>query len=90
VDPHSIKFVRGIYPKITADPGVTVDISVGGQEHPEATPIWSTPVAFDPNSDVKVNVRVSGKLIGVRFVSSSGGQWKLHSYGLDIDTVGEQ
>jgi hypothetical protein len=90
VDPHAIKFVRGIYPKISADPGVTVDIAIGGQAHVGGTQYWSNWINFDPHADVKVNVRQQGKLIGVKFRSSSGGQWKLHSYGLDVDRIGEQ
>lgn len=87
IDPEAVKQVNGIIPLITADSGVTVKVRVGVQQKIDGPIAWTTPQVFDPNADTKVDCTVTGKLIGVRFESNSGGRWKMNGYGLDVKVI---
>jgi hypothetical protein len=89
VDPHTIKFIRRLYPKIIADPGCILTIKLGGQENPSAPIFWTT-FTFDPNVDTFISCRVQGKLLAYRIESNTAHQWKLQSLGFDLDVVGRQ
>lgn len=89
VDPHSIKFVRRIYPKITADPGASITIKIGGQDRPGGMVDW-TSYTFDPNSETYISCAKQGKLLAYYVGNSSAHQWKLHSIGFDLDVIGWQ
>ena len=89
VDPHTIKFVRRVYPKITADPGAVLTIKIGSQDHPGDTVTW-TSYTFDPNSETYISCRTQGKLLAYRVENSTNHRWKLHSMGFDLDVIGWQ
>lgn len=87
-DSTTIKLLRGVYPRITADPGVTVDVYVGAQSRLDEPMAWQGPYTFNPQTDTKVNCLVNGKYLGIRFASASSGAWALSGYTLDIEPVG--
>ena len=39
---------------------------------------WEGPIAFNPNSQSKVSCRISGKYLGIKIVSDTDIDWKLH------------
>lgn len=88
VDTQSLKFCQRVYPKIDADPGVTVTVRVGYQTVIDGPVTWQTTAEFDPSSDKWVDCRCLGVATAVQFRSSSGGRWRLSSYGLDVKSVG--
>jgi len=88
VDTQSVKFCRRIYPKIDADPGVKVTVRVGSQEYIDGPVTWQTTVEFDPDTDRHIDCRCQGVAMAVQFKSSSGGGWRLSSYGMDVQRVG--
>lgn len=89
VDPHSIKFVRRIYPKITADPGCSMTIKIGGQDRPGGPVNW-TSYTFDPNSETYISCAKQGKLLAYYVGNTTAHQWKLNSIGFDLDVIGWQ
>ncbi len=89
LNPHAVKMVTEVLPLVDADAGVVVDVQVGTQSHIGGAVQWGAKKAFDPTVDTKVDVLATGKLLGVRFSSSSGGRWRLSGYGLTIKKVAE-
>jgi len=88
VDTQSVKFCRRIYPKIDADPGVTITVRVGSQQYIDGPVTWQTTEEFDPATDRHIDCRCQGVAMAVQFKSSSGGGWRLSSYGMDVQRVG--
>ena len=87
INPHSVKLVTELMPLVDADAGVKLSVEVGQQSTIGAPMVWSAPVQFDPSVDTKVNVTVTGKLLGVRFSSTSGARWRLNGYGLTVKEI---
>lgn len=91
VDPSLTKFVRAVYPKVKGDSGVKLRVSVGSQYTTKDPIDWEGPYEFDPDTMEKVDFRVSGKYIAIRFEDhpdTASKQWMLSSYALDLDVVG--
>lgn len=87
-DPSSVKFVRALYPKITSAPNATINIYVGAHDTPDGPITYEGPLAFNPDTDVRVDCRVQGKFIAVRFEDASTNvSWSLSGYVLDLDIV---
>ena len=66
----------------------TVNIYIGSQMSTEGSITWEGPYSFNPDSQTKVPVRVTGKYIGVKFESTIDTTWRLDGYALDIKNVG--
>jgi hypothetical protein len=88
IDLELIKHISGIYPKIDATNGTIVEVSVGIQQQIGDSVDWGTASNFTVGTDYKVDVRRSGRLIGVRFRTASDVSWRLTSYELDVDIAG--
>lgn len=86
-DLHSVKFFRGLRPLLVGNPGTTVDISVGVQQHVTDAPTWTTPVSYVIGSSEFVDVRGTGRLLAVRF-ESTGVSWQLYGYEIDLTYAG--
>jgi len=89
INPHAVKMVSEVLPLIDAEPGVTVNVQVGVQNHVNEAVVWSAPQVFDPAVDTKADIIATGKLLGVRFSSNSGGRWRLSGYGLTVKKIAE-
>jgi hypothetical protein len=88
VDLQSVKLVRNIYPKITADSGTILKIYVGIQLKQNDAIDWQGPFEFNPATDTKIDCIVATKLLCLRFETSSNAWWKMHGYGVDLDIIG--
>jgi hypothetical protein len=82
-----VKFVRSIFPKISAQTPIDIIIRVGAQDHPSEAVRWSPPQTFNTGTDVKLDVEVTGKYLAVRFEETSMYPWELSGYALDLDVV---
>ena len=89
VDPSKVKFIRAVYPKLTAPTSVTLQISVGAQDSPNSPIIWEGPYDFNSGTDTKVDFMVSGKYIAIKFEDSGSLPWELSGYVLDLDVISE-
>lgn len=82
VSTNSVKQLNGILPQIEGT-GI-VNITVGTSDTPTSGVLWKDPVAYDINTDYKVDVRASGRYLALRIESNmQGGYWTIT--GLDID-----
>ena len=86
-DESRMKHCQAIWPRVTGGP---VNISVGAADQVGEAYKWDGPYSFNPASDYKVDVRVTGRLLGVRFSSASNVSWKLNGYDLDVVSRGNR
>ena len=90
-DQAMVKHISSVWPKMTVNPDSasdTVNIYIGSQMSTEGSITWEGPYSFNPDSQTKVPVRVTGKYIGVKFESTIDTTWRLDGYALDIKNVG--
>ena len=88
VDMNVIKFVRGIIPRFGKITG-PVDISAGFQDFPGGPVTFAPAYSFDPAVDrIAPFLDVSGKLIAVKFSSSTNIDWRLDGYQIDLELGG--
>jgi len=67
-----------------------VNIQVGSQFSSDEAIDWSTPVAFDPNTDHKVDIRKTGRLFALKIESTTDVSWRLYGYNMPTRIVGRQ
>jgi hypothetical protein len=83
------KLVRRIWPQIS---GAAVQVYVGAQENVDETITWSGPFTFTPGVDkyIDPDPTPNGRMIAVRFESTSNAYWEISGYHLEIEILGEQ
>lgn len=81
-DPSVYKYCTAVVPRI--DGSDTINIRVGGRDELTDTIHWDGPYIFDPTTDYKVDVDVSGRYLSVEFSSDADVAWGLTGYDLDI------
>ena len=86
VDLNRMKLCRGVVPKIESTG--PVDITVGSQTYRDGAVTWGPTQSFDPATQVKLDTTVFGRLMAIKFESSSDIEWKLYGYDMDIEAVG--
>jgi len=82
-----VKHVTSVWPKMSVTDG-NVNVYVGHQMSTEESITWEGPYTFDPDTQSKVSVRVTGKYIGVKFESTGDQTWRLDGYSLDVRNAG--
>ena len=87
-DPQSVKFVSAVYPQIEVSGNNTVNVYIGRQMSTEDGITWEGPVAFNPNTQSKVSCRISGKYFGIKVVSDTDIDWKLHGLSFEVQQRG--
>ena len=83
-----VKHVTSVWPKMSVSGTTTVNVYVGSQMSTEDAITWEGPYTFNPDSQSKVPVRVTGKYIGVKFESTGDQTWRLDGYSLDVSNAG--
>ena len=83
-----VKHVTSVWPKMSVSGATTVNVYVGSQMSTEGSITWEGPYTFNPDSQSKVPVRVTGKYIGVKFESTGDQTWRLDGYSLDVSNAG--
>ena len=81
-----VKQVTSVWPKMSGSS--SVNVYVGAQMSTEDSVTWEGPYTFDPDTQSKVPVRVTGKYIGVKFESTGDQTWRLDGYSLDVQNAG--
>jgi len=69
--------------------GGPFEVRVGSQENIGGPITFEPAVTFDPATDEYVDASVSGRLLVVRFQSSSNVAWAIHGYDVEIEVLGE-
>lgn len=86
---QSIKHVTTITPHIRGDGDV--DIYLGTNYIQDAPTEWHGPYRYRIGKDYKINCRISGRYIGIRFDFNSVGTWELNGYTVEqTPTVGKR
>lgn len=85
-DSHSVKRVTEIWPHIESTG--TVRVYVGKQDYLKGPLLWDGPYDFNPDTDKRVNVRVTGRFIAVRFESIDNVAWSLDGYDMVVQPYG--
>ena len=86
----TVKKILSVWPKISSSDANTVNVYVGAQMSTEESITWEGPYTFNPDSQSKVPVRVTGKYIGVKFESTGDQTWRLDGYSLDVKNAGNR
>lgn len=88
--PHhqSMKRVNAVWPRVTTRKAGTLSIYVGTQEDPMDAVTWYGPYRFDPTTMRKVDCRVTGRFIAIKFEGADDIGWNLDSFALDIHVQG--
>jgi hypothetical protein len=85
-----VKHITSVWPKMSSSDDDDVNVYVGHQMSTEESITWEGPYTFNPDSQSKVPVRVSGKYIGVKFESTGDQTWRLDGYALDVKNAGNR
>ena len=86
VDFSSRKLVTRIWIKASGD---AFNVRVGGQETRDGAIVWQSPQSFTPGVDQYLDVTASGRLIAVRFESSTDVAWEVEGYDLELEVISE-
>lgn len=87
IDPASVKFVRSVFLKISAQTSVTVRVYVGMQEVLGGTVTWDGPHDFVIGTDDRVDVAISGRFLCLRIEDTQSLPWEFSGYTLDLDII---
>jgi hypothetical protein len=79
-DIHSVKFLRGIWPRIEGTTSGAVTVEIGTQWDVGSDVVWQAPQTFTIGTNVKIDCRASGRLLAVRFSAPGTTDWRLHGY----------
>lgn len=86
--PERIKLIRGVRPRIVGNTGDTVTVSVAGTADP-----WDEPTYTDMTHTIGTTVQddcfVSGRYISIKFATDTAYQWRLDSFDIDVELMGE-
>jgi hypothetical protein len=89
-DPTSLKFIRALWPRIEATRGTKIEISIGTQMSSGEPIAWEGPITFHVGEDEFINPLVQGRLISYRFAESSGVDWSLLGYDVELEISGKR
>jgi len=89
-DTYARKFLRAIYPKMEGTTGGVINVYVGSQETTDDAVTWSSAKEFIIGTDYKVDCKESGRLLSVKFESTTDITWSLSSYEMDIEVGGRR
>lgn len=86
-DKHDIHEIMTVRPVAEGD---AFSVRVGGQDNVNATVDWSAYQTFDPDSDYKLDFRVSGNLFAIEIYSTGDVDYRISSVEIDFDKVGRR
>lgn len=87
MDPTVDKQIVAVWPNILGGP---VDVSVGVTDTPDGVYTWDGPHSFDPQTDRKVDVRLSGKYYGWKIESLADVSWEVRELVFEMEAEGER
>lgn len=86
--PNQIKYCKGVRPRIQAQGGTVIEISVGAQDELEAAVEWSDPVPFVVGQDLQADFEVSGRYLAIRFQTADIVSWRMKQFDMDVTVLG--
>jgi hypothetical protein len=90
-DLRSYKLIRQLMPlSRVPKPGITYQVEFGQHDMTGSQVTWSPPVIFDPDTQYKLDTRVSGRFLGTRFTMPTPNDFELAGYDLDVVLTGRR
>ncbi len=89
-DPSSIKHVTAVWPKINTQGTTIMDVYVGYQMATDEAVKWEGPYRYNPNGQSKISVRVTGKLLAIRFETEQDTDWSISGIEFEISPAGRR
>jgi hypothetical protein len=89
-DPSAVKSITAIWPKIRTQGSTVMNVYVGWQMATDEAIHWEGPYRYNPNGQSKISVRVTGKLLGVRFETEEDTDWSISGIEFEIASVGRR
>ena len=77
-----------VFPQIVGASGTVVQISLGAHDHPDSGIDYETQ-NFTIGVDEFVDFAVSGRYLAIKFESSGIPSWKLQSYKITYEVIGQ-
>jgi hypothetical protein len=84
----AIKSVTAMYPRIEGTG--TLQISIGSELNPYEGVVYNDPVTFTIGQDNKVDCRVRGRYIAVKFETSADTIFRMSGYALETEVVSDR
>jgi hypothetical protein len=82
------KLITEVWPQITAENQMNVQVYLGDQQKLKGPIKWYGPYNFDPTTQDKVDVLLESRYPSIRFVIDAEADWKYEGYGLLINEAG--
>ncbi|MDM2738385.1 hypothetical protein OGY35_23825 [Citrobacter sp. Ct235] len=82
----SHKQIKSIYPHVRGE-GI-INITIGVSESPYIEPTWTKTKQFNIKTDRKIDFRVTGRYISIRFESFDGLDWDMPSFEIELEPNG--
>lgn len=89
-DTDNYKTVYNVFPRIKGTEGGVLNVYIGTQLTPCGTVTWSTAKPFTIGTSTKIDILTSGRLIGIKFQSTTNISWTLNGFGVEVDVMGDQ
>ena len=85
----TMKFFSELWPRIEGTDGGVVNISVGVQDSIDGAVTWKAPQSYTIGTTQKIDADISGRLLAVRFESTTDIEWRLHGYEVVVTKDGD-
>jgi hypothetical protein len=89
-DLNSIKRIKRIFPKVIGTAGDTFGVSVGMKSTPDGTTTFSGPFNLTVGTDYKIDCRVSGRWITLKFTYSGTNTIRFAGFDIEFDNDGRR
>jgi hypothetical protein len=86
--PDKIKLVKSVRPRIVGNNGETVTLKIGSQDDPWSEPNY-TSMTHTIGSTVRNNCLVAGRYISFKVETGSAYTWRMDSYDIEVETLGD-
>ena len=88
VNTTNVKFVKQVQPRIEGTVGGVVNVYIGYRYTITDNITWEGPVPFIIGTSRKLDFRVSGRFISIKFESTTNINWKLTGYSVEYELGG--
>lgn len=87
-DLYDRKLITRVIPRIEGKIGDVIYIKIGTQGKVNDAISWSDDLPYTIGTDLDVSVCMDGRLLSIRFSSSTTAQWRVHSYQVAYTSQG--
>lgn len=84
-DDRALKFVSSVTPHVTGKG--TIQVYVGSQYIQDGPVTWKGPYPYEIGTQYKVDCRVTGRYMAIKFVTDSLANWSLNGYTLEFEPL---